>query len=88
MNPQFFTLLAFGVLFMVMIYFMMVRPMRTRDKQHDEMVVELQKGDNVITAGGIYGTVERILDDSIILRIESGATLKITKGGIVKRLEN
>jgi preprotein translocase subunit YajC len=61
--------------------------MRTREKQHDSMVLELQKGDNVITAGGIYGTVDKILEDSIILKIESGATMKITKGGVVKRLE-
>jgi preprotein translocase subunit YajC len=84
----FLTLLVFAVLFMLMIYFLMVRPMRTRDKQHDEMVLELQKGDNVLTAGGMYGTVERILEDSVILRIESGATLRITKGGIVKKLDH
>jgi preprotein translocase subunit YajC len=87
MTPQFLSLLAFALLFMILIYFMMVRPIRTREKQHDSMVLELQKGDNVITAGGIYGIVDKINDDNIILRIESGATMKVAKGGVVKRIE-
>jgi preprotein translocase subunit YajC len=87
MNPQFISLLFFAALFMAMIYFMMVRPMHTREKQHDRMVDELQKGDTVITAGGIFGVVEKINEDSIILKIESGAMMKVTKGGVIKRQE-
>ena len=68
-------------------YFLMIRPMRQREKKHDEMVDELQRGDRVITAGGVYGQVESIDEDSIILRIESGATMRVTKGGILNRPE-
>lgn len=81
------TLVAFAAIFMAMIYFLMVRPLRQREKQHDQMVGELQAGDTVITAGGIYGTVESIDEGSIVLKVESGATIRVTKGGVLKREE-
>ncbi|MFC1918438.1 preprotein translocase subunit YajC [Chloroflexota bacterium] len=66
-----------------MFYFLMIRPMRQREKQHDQMVLGLEKGDTVITAGGIYGKVESIDEDSVVLRVESGATIRVTKGGLI-----
>ena len=80
------TVLIFIALFFLMIYLVAIRPMRQREKQHDEMVEVLRKGDVVITAGGIYGTIERIEVDSMILKVESGALIKVTKGGVVKKV--
>ena len=68
-------------------YFFLIRPMRQREKKHDEMVEELDKGDEVITAGGMYGRVERIDDNSIVLKVESGALIRVTKGGVLTRPE-
>ena len=78
-------LLIILALFIGMIYFIMIRPMRQREKRHDQMVEELEKGDLVITAGGIYGQVERIDEDSIVLKVESGTTIRVAKGGVVSR---
>ncbi len=75
------------VLFIGMFYFLMIRPMRQREKTHDRMVDELERGDKVITAGGIYGEVETIDEDSIVLKVESGAKIRVTKGGVVSRPE-
>jgi len=75
------------VLIVGIFYFLMIRPMRQREKKHDEMVEELQKGDMVITAGGIYGQVESVSEDSVVLRVESGATIRVTKGGVLNRPE-
>lgn len=66
-------------------YFFMIRPLRQRERQHDRMVGELQEGDTVITAGGIYGQVEKIEEDSVLLKVESGAIIRVTKGGILGR---
>ena len=71
------------VLLFVVFYFFLIRPMRQREKQHDQMVLKMEKGDVVITAGGVYGEVERIDDDSVILKVESGATIRVAKGGVV-----
>ncbi len=70
-----------------MFYFLMIRPTRQRERKHDEMVEELQKGDKVITAGGLYGRIESIDEDSVVLRVESGATIRVSKGGILNRPE-
>ncbi len=68
-----------------MFYFFMIRPLRQREKKHDQMVEELQKGDMVITAGGMYGQVESIDEGSVVLKVESGATIRVTKGGVLSR---
>ncbi len=68
-----------------MSYFFMIRPLRQREKQHDRMVLEIEVGDMVITAGGIYGQIDGIDEDSIVITVESGAKLRVTKGGILKR---
>lgn len=80
---------AFIIIIMVavaaMVYFLMIKPLRQREKEHDRMVLDLDVGDRVITAGGMYGKVERIDEDSVILEVESGAKIRVTKGGIVKK---
>jgi len=81
----FIPLLVITALFMLMIYFLMIRPLRQREKQHDQMVEELRVGDIVITAGGIYGKIDTIDADSIVLEVESGAKIRVTKGGVIKR---
>ena len=81
----FWPLIIVAALFIGVSYFFGIRPLRQREKQHDQMVLELEIGDMVITAGGMYGRVDSILEDSVIIEVESGAKIKMTKGGIVKR---
>jgi len=81
-------LIIIVVLFIGMFYFLMIRPMRQREKKHDAMVLELERGDTVITAGGMYGRVESIDEDSVVLKVESGATIRVTKGGVLSRPES
>ena len=82
---QLWPLLIVAALFIGISYYFGVRPLRQREKQHDAMVTELQTGDTVITAGGIYGRVDSIHEEYVIIEVESGAKLRVTKGGIVKR---
>ena len=77
-------ILLFLLLFVGMTYFFGIRPLREREKQHDRMVLGIEEGDTVITAGGVYGKVDRIDEDSVVLTVESGAKIRVTKGGIVK----
>ncbi len=81
------TLIIFLVLIFGTFYFLLIRPQRKRQKQHDELVQELQKGDRVITAGGIYGVVESISDESVVLKIEAGTTIRVAKGSVAGRRE-
>ena len=80
-------IIILAVLMIAMFYFLMIRPMRQREQKHDQLVQQLQKGDKVITAGGVYGEVDRIDEDSIVLTVESGAKIRVTKGGVLARPE-
>jgi preprotein translocase subunit YajC len=71
------------VLLFGMFYFLMVRPMRQREKKHDQMVEQLKVGDRILTTGGIYAEIVSINQDSAIIKIESGASMKVTKGSIL-----
>ena len=76
------TILIFLALLVGLFYFVMIRPQRKRQKEHQQMTQELQKGDKVVTAGGIYGQVESISEDSIVIKVESGATMRVAKGSV------
>ena len=77
------------VIFLVAIfaamYFLMIRPRQKQQKEHEEMTRELRAGDKVIIAGGIYGTIENLGEDTVTLKIESGATMKVARGSILAK---
>ena len=51
------------ILIFVIFYFFLIRPQQKRVKEHKDMVKNLKRGDEVITSGGIIGTVERVMDN-------------------------
>lgn len=86
-NSSIWVMLAFFVVIIALFYFVMVRPQQKRQKDHQAMMEELQRGDKVMTAGGIYGTIESISEDSIVIKVESGASLRIARNSVVGRRE-
>jgi preprotein translocase subunit YajC len=78
-------MIGFLVLIFALFYFVMIRPQRKRQKEHESMMRELQKGDRVVTAGGIYGTIDSISEDSVVIKVESGATLRVARGSVAMR---
>ncbi len=81
------TIIIFIVLIFVVFYFLLIRPQRKRQKEHQEMVQELKRGDRVITAGGIYGVIDSISEDNCVLKVESGATIRVAKEYVALRQE-
>ncbi len=81
------TMLIFVVLLFGLMYFVMIRPQRKRQKEHHHLIEELQRGDRVVTAGGIYGTIESISEDSVTIKVESGATMRVAKGSVSLKQE-
>ena len=76
-------MLIFIVVLFGLMYFVLIRPQRKRQREHQDMLTELRKGAKVITAGGIYGQIESVSDDSFVLRIDSGATIRIAKSSVI-----
>jgi preprotein translocase subunit YajC len=60
----------------------MIRPQRKRQKEQQKMMSELQKGDDVITTAGIYGRIESIDDSSIVIKLESGGTMRVVRNAV------
>lgn len=75
-------LIVFMVLMAGVFYFFIIRPQRKRQSEHRELDENLRPGDRVITIGGIYGRIESVREDSIILKIESGATIRVARSSI------
>ena len=70
------------VLIVLIFYFLLYRPMRTRQKKLDAMIASLKNGDKVITNGGLYGTVKGVTESVIQLRVAEGVTVEIAKNAV------
>ena len=71
------------ILIFVIFYFFLIRPQQKKVKEHKVMVAALKRGDEVITSGGIIGTVERILgDDKVDLLITENVTIQVVQSTI------
>lgn len=68
---------AMIVLLVVMFYFLLIRPQQKRFKEHKLMIDALKPGDKVVTAGGIVGTLDKIVDDSEVV-VDLGNGIKVT----------
>ncbi len=79
------TLVVMLVAFAAIFYFLLIRPQRRRQKEHRDLLGSLKRGDRVVTAGGILGTIEEIAEDSIVLTVEDGK-LRLSKGSIVDKV--
>lgn len=75
------------IIMFVIFYFLLIRPQQKRAKEHREMIGNLNKGDRVITSGGIYGTVSSLDETSVTLEIAEKVKIKVVRGNIVS-LEN
>ena len=82
------TIIIFLGLMFAVFYFFMIRPQRRRQRDHQEMIQEMKRGDRAITAGGIYGVVDTISEDSVVLKVESGATIRVDKSYVTIRKED
>ena len=72
------------ILMFVIMYFFMIRPQRKQQKELEKFRNELKKGDKVITAGGIYGTVGEIEEKTILLKVDGDVKLRVDKSSIVR----
>lgn len=68
-------ILLFGAM-----YFLMIAPQRKKQKAHEKMLSELKSGDEVVTAGGIYGVITSVRDDRFTIRIGDATKVEVGKG--------
>ena len=73
--------LLFGILFVFM-YLLVIRPQRQAQRKQLEMIAALKPGDEVITAGGLYGDVVEVMDDRVSLEISEDIEVEVAKRAI------
>jgi preprotein translocase subunit YajC len=78
-------LLGFLVLMFVGFYFLLIRPQRKRQQDQAQLAAKLQVGDRVITWSGIYGEIISADADTIVLKIESGATIRMARMAVAQK---
>ncbi len=72
------------LLIFVVMWLFMIRPQRKQQKELEKFRQGLRKGDKVITAGGIYGTVDEISDKTVLIKVDGDVKLRVDKGSLVK----
>jgi len=70
------------VLMFVLLYFMLIRPQMKRAKEHKSMTEALQKGDEVVTSGGVLGKITKMGDAYITLEIAANIEVNVQKGAV------
>jgi preprotein translocase subunit YajC len=78
-----FSFLIMMVLLFAVFYFLLIRPQQKKMKQHKTMVEALKRGDKVVTQGGIYGTISKVVSDAEVqVEIAEGVRVRVVKGTI------
>ncbi len=76
-------LLLVGAVFYLMLY----RPNKRRIDQHRSLIESVEEGDEVVTIGGLFGTVSAITDEQFHIEIAPGTTIRLAKSAIARRIE-
>lgn len=70
------------VFIFIIFYFLLIRPQQKKQVEHQKMLSQLKKNDEVVTAGGIYGVVMNVKDDTIVLKVDDNVKIEVQKGSI------
>jgi len=75
------TIIMFGAIFLIF-YFMIIRPQQKRAKERDKLLSNLQKGDKVVTNGGIHGTIAGLDEKTALIQVSDNVKMKFERSAI------
>lgn len=82
--------LIFIIALLALFWFLLIRPQRQRQAAHRNLIEQLQPGDEVVTAGGVFGMLKSVADEHVIVEIAAGTQVRIAKDavtGVVRKEE-
>jgi preprotein translocase subunit YajC len=71
------------ILIFIVFYFLLIRPQKKAQDEHKKMVAGLKKNDEVITAGGIHGTVMNVKDNTVTLKVDDNVKIEVQKSSVM-----
>jgi preprotein translocase subunit YajC len=86
-QPSFFQSLLPMLLIFAVLYFLILRPQAKRAKAHAETLKALKRGDEVLTAGGIYGKIDGLSEEFATLEVDDGVKIKVLRRQIASTLK-
>ncbi len=79
-------LLSHLSLYLRFFYFLLIRPQQKKQKEHTAMLNSIAAGDEILTTGGMFGKVIKVIDNAYIVEIANGVTIKLVKNGIAQKV--
>ena len=70
------------VILFIAFYFFLIRPQTRRQKEHQKLVEDLQKGDEVVTSGGLLGRINEVADSYVKIEVAKGVEVKIQRAAV------
>jgi preprotein translocase subunit YajC len=72
---------------LLLFWFILVRPQRTRAREQQQLIHDLEPGDEIVSAGGLYGTITEIEDEILHVEIAPGLTVRMARGAVAGIVE-
>ena len=70
------------IIIFVIFYFLLIRPQKLNQKEHQKMIQNLNKNDEIVTTGGLHGKIINVKDKTVILRVDESVKVEIEKNCI------
>jgi len=70
------------ILIFLIFYLLIIRPQRIKEKKHQNMLRNLSKGDQVVTVGGLHGTIVGLTNDIVVLRVAEDVKVEVSRNAI------
>jgi preprotein translocase subunit YajC len=70
------------VFIFVIFYFMLIRPQQKQQKKHQQMINDLKRNDEVVTVGGIHGTIINVKEKTFVLRVDDNVKIEVDKSAV------
>lgn len=78
------------IIIFAIFYFLLIRPQQRKAKQHKQVLASLQRGDRVVSSGGLHGVITGLTEDTVTMEISPKVRVRVSRGsvaGIIKRGE-
>ena len=79
--------IVYIVVIFVAFYFLLIRPQQKRSKEQAVLLASLKVGDRIVTVGGLYGTIERLSEDIVDVRIADGVVVEMSRAAIGRKVD-
>lgn len=76
-------LVPYALIFAVF-YFLVIKPQKDKQKDHQGMLNDLKKNDEIVTTGGVHGTIVNVKDHTLILRVDDNVKIEIDRSAVIR----